>query len=58
MTAATNSLSIVAGFAVFGDPLGRTSLLVAVHVGALVAIVTAASRLSAQLGRPVAAAGA
>jgi hypothetical protein len=46
MTAATNGLSILAGFVVFGDPLGSTPLLVAVHVAALLTIVAAASRLA------------
>jgi multidrug transporter EmrE-like cation transporter len=59
MTAATNALSIGAGFAVFGDPLGRTPALAAVHATALVAIVVAASRLApAQAGSNVAVAPA
>ncbi|HEX6458799.1 MAG TPA: hypothetical protein VF032_07770 [Thermoleophilaceae bacterium] len=46
MTAGTNALSIVAGFVVFGDPLGRTPGLAAVHAIALVVIVVAATRLA------------
>ena len=46
MTAATNALSIFAGFAVFGDPLGATPALMVVHLVALVVIVVAASRLA------------
>ena len=55
MTAATNALSIGAGFAVFGDPLGRTPLLAAVHAVALVVIVAAASRLAPAQAEPDAA---
>jgi drug/metabolite transporter (DMT)-like permease len=46
MTASTNVLSIVAGFVVFGDPLGRTPGLMAIHAAALVVIVVAAARLA------------
>ncbi len=46
MTAATNALSIAAGFVVFGDPVGQTPILAAVHVAALVVIVAVASRLA------------
>jgi drug/metabolite transporter (DMT)-like permease len=46
MTAATNALSIAAGFMVFGDPLGRTPLLATAHAAALVVIVAAASKLA------------
>jgi multidrug transporter EmrE-like cation transporter len=59
MTAATNGVSIVAGFVVFGDPLGSTPTLVALHLGALVVIVGAASRLApVQAQPPVATAAA
>lgn len=58
MTAATNALSIIAGFVVFGDPVGRTPALVAVHVAALVAIVAAASRLAPAQATQASAAGA
>jgi drug/metabolite transporter (DMT)-like permease len=46
MTAATNALSIVAGFVVFGDPLGQTPALAVIHAAALVVIVVAATRLA------------
>ena len=46
MTAAANALSIAAGFLVFGDPLGQTPGLAAVHAIALVVIVVAAARLA------------
>ena len=46
MTAATNALSICAGFLVFGDSLGSTPILAAMHATALVVIVVAAARLA------------
>lgn len=46
MTAATNALSIAAGFVVFGDPIGRTGGLVALHAASLVLVVAAASLLA------------
>ena len=46
MTAATNALSIAAGFAVFGDPIGRTPGLAALHAAALALVVGAASLLA------------
>jgi drug/metabolite transporter (DMT)-like permease len=46
MTAATNALSILAGFLVFGDPLGRTPGLALLHVVSLATVVVAAGLLS------------
>lgn len=46
MTAATNALSIAAGFAVFGDPVGRTPGLVALHAVSLCLVVAAGSLLA------------
>jgi hypothetical protein len=46
MTAATNVSSIAGAFAVYGDPLGRTPLLAAAHIAALVGVVAAAWRLA------------
>jgi hypothetical protein len=46
MTAATNVSSIAGAFAVYGDPIGRTPLLAAAHVAALVGVVAAAWRLA------------
>jgi hypothetical protein len=46
MTAATNASSIAGAFAAFGDPLGRTPLLAAVHALALALVVVAAWRLA------------
>lgn len=61
MTAATNALSIAAGFAVFGDPVGSTPGLAALHAVSLGLVVAAGSLLapaqaevavSADLSRP------
>jgi hypothetical protein len=46
MTAATNLVSIAGGFVVFGDPLGDTPALAALHVVAFVLIGVAAWRLA------------
>jgi hypothetical protein len=46
MTAATNASSIAGAFAAFGDPLGRTPPLAAVHALALALVVVAAWRLA------------
>jgi hypothetical protein len=46
MTAATNASSIAGAFAAFGDPLGRTAPLAAVHAVALALVVVAAWRLA------------
>jgi hypothetical protein len=46
MTAATNLSSIAAAFVVFGDPLGRTPWLAAVHVVAFALVILAAWRLA------------
>jgi hypothetical protein len=46
MTAATNVGSIVGALVVFGDPLGRTPALAALHGAALALIVVAAFRLA------------
>lgn len=46
MTAATNISAIVGGLVVFGDPLGATPLLAAVHVVAFVLVGAAAWRLA------------
>jgi hypothetical protein len=42
MTAATNAGSVVGGFVVFGDPLGRTPLLAAMHAVAFALVGVAA----------------
>ena len=46
MTAATNVASIGGAFGVFGDPLGRTPALAALHAAALAAVVVAGWRLA------------
>ena len=46
MTAATNALSILAGFVVFGDSLGTTPALAVLHSLSLVAVVVAAALLA------------
>ena len=46
MTAATNAFSITAGFAVFGDPLGRTPALAVVHLISLAVVVGAGALLA------------
>jgi hypothetical protein len=46
MTAATNATSIAGAFAAFGDPLGSTPPLAAVHALALALVVVAAWRLA------------
>jgi hypothetical protein len=46
MTGATNVASIAGAFAAFGDSLGRTPLLAAVHALALAGVVAAAWRLA------------
>lgn len=46
MTAATNATSIAGAFAAFGDPLGSTAPLAAVHASALALVVVAAWRLA------------
>ena len=51
MTAATNVSSIAGAFVVFGDPLGSTPLLAALHALAFVLVFIAAWRLApAQAG--------
>lgn len=54
MTAATTVVSIVGGLVVFGDPLGRTPLLMAVHVAGF-ALVTIAAAMIAPAVTPAAA---
>lgn len=57
MTAGTNVTSIAGGLVVYGDPLGRTPLLDAVHVVAFVLVIVAAWGLApvqAQLVEPLA----
>jgi hypothetical protein len=51
MTAGTNSLSIAAGFVVFGDPLGRTPALTALHAASFVVVVAAGSLLAPRQAR-------
>jgi hypothetical protein len=46
MTAATNATSIAGAFAAFGDPLGSTPTLAAIHALALALVVLAAWRLA------------
>jgi hypothetical protein len=46
MTTATNTSSIAAAFVVFGDPLGRTPQLVALHLLAFALVIVAAWRLA------------
>jgi hypothetical protein len=46
MTAATTAVSILGGILVFGDSLGATSALVAVHVTAFVLVTVAAATLA------------
>jgi len=56
MTAATNALSIAAGFAVFGDPVGGTPGLAALHAASLCLVVAAGSLLApAQAEAPLSA---
>jgi hypothetical protein len=58
MTAGTNVSSIAGAFLVFGDRLGTTPLLVALHALAFVLVIVAAWRLApaqAQLSVPVSA---
>ena len=46
MTAATTAVSVLGGFVVFGDPLGRSPLLVAVHLLAFALVAVAATALA------------
>jgi hypothetical protein len=46
MTAATTVVSVIGGFLVFGDPLGRTPALVALHVVAFALVTVAAAALA------------
>jgi uncharacterized membrane protein len=46
MTAGTNIVSILGGLVVFGDPLGRTPLLQALHVAGFAMVLWAAWRLA------------
>jgi hypothetical protein len=46
MTAATTAVSVLGGFVVFGDPLGRSPLLVAVHLLAFALVGVAAAALA------------
>jgi hypothetical protein len=46
MTAATTAVSVLGGFVVFGDPLGHSPLLVAVHLVAFVLVGVAAATLA------------
>jgi hypothetical protein len=46
MTAATTAVSVLGGFVVFGDPLGRSPLLVAVHLLAFTLVAVAAAVLA------------
>jgi hypothetical protein len=45
MTAATTAVSVLGGFVVFGDPIGRTPLLAALHLLAFVLVAVAAAVL-------------
>ncbi len=54
MTAATTVVSVIGGFVVFGDPLGRTPALAALHLTAF-ALVTIAATTLAPAGERVAA---
>ena len=46
MTAATTAVSVLGGFVVFGDPLGRSPLIVAVHLLAFALVAVAAAALA------------
>src|SRR4051794_22272930 len=46
MTAATTAVSVLGGFVVFGDPLGHSPLLVAVHLVAFALVAVAAAALA------------
>ena len=46
MTAGTTAVSVLGGFIVFGDPLGHTPLLVAVHLVAFALVAVAAAVLA------------
>jgi hypothetical protein len=46
MTAATTVVSVAGGFAVFGDPLGRTPALAALHLAAFGLVTVAATALA------------
>jgi len=46
MTACTNAFSILAGFVVFGDTLGRTTGFAALHLASFAAILVAATLLA------------
>jgi hypothetical protein len=46
MTAGTNVVSILGGFVVFGDPLGRTPVLAALHAAAFALVLAAAAALA------------
>jgi hypothetical protein len=50
MTAATTAVSVLGGFVVFGDPLGRSPLLVAVHLLAFALVAVAAATLAPVAG--------
>ena len=51
MTGGTTVVSLCGGFAVFGDPLGRTPLLAALHVAGF-ALVTVGSAILAPAAQP------
>jgi hypothetical protein len=46
MTAATTAVSVLGGFVVFGDPLGHSPLLVALHLVAFALVAVAAAALA------------
>jgi hypothetical protein len=46
MTAATTAVAVLGGFVVFGDPLGHSPLLVAVHLVAFALVAVAAAALA------------
>lgn len=52
MTAATTVVSIAGGFAVFGDPIGRTPALVAIHLAAFALVTVAAAALAPAAAPP------
>ena len=51
MTAGTNLVSILGGFVVFGDPLGRTSALAVLHAAAFALVLAAAAALAPGTGQ-------
>jgi hypothetical protein len=52
MTAGTTAVSVAGGFAVFGDPLGRTPLLAVLHAAGFVLVTIAAAMLAPAVTAP------